>query len=283
MKSRLLFLITLCLLAGLFLLGQQALANRYEDADSANPTPTSQISPSSQEETPSQEEINMLPSAQAIRQFAQAEAITQVMNGIDVSVANFRLLQDDKVQVDVCYTLPDKKDWIVNAASLHTPEQDFLFLASYLIEIATVQEDGTKQVLTATTHGLEQKVILANDTFGYRCDTLEFSPYPLPTGKVDFSSLTLVINSLQARPREGQECEFYLTVVQEALSQNNTGIELACEQGEWGHYNLQVSQKPTNMTQEESIAIISNYAKKVWTIEGPWIFTGSIIRSETDP
>lgn len=281
MKSRFLSLIVLFFLAVMFFLGQQALATRDGAGHFSNPTPTWPPAQYPQGGTPLHEEETVFSSAQAIRQFAQTEVTTQQVNGVDVSVANFRL-ENERVRVDACYSLPDDKDWVVNAASLRADEQNFLFAASYLLEVATTGQDGKKQVIAATRQGLERKAIPSDAISDYRCDTLEFFPYPPPTREIDFSRLTLVINSLQARPREGQDCEFYLNVVQEALNRDHTGIKLGCDQGEWGLFDLQVIQKPTDMTQEESRAIISQYAQKVWTIEGPWVFTGSIVLPEAN-
>jgi len=107
-------------------------------------------------------------------------------------------------------------------------------------------------------------------TLGKRCDILHFRiPFD-----ADLSNVTLSIAAIGAEPREGETCTIYLDGVQRALDVDQTGIQLACVQEEWGD-QLVVASKPETMSLEEAenIAFDDQIFEQIFTIRGPWEFT----------
>lgn len=222
-------------------------------------------------------------SALALQRYAHSAIVTQTVAGIDLSVTNLRYEKDDffkiKIAVDVCYRLPDNKDWGIYEAIVQSDGQQFLLHGGTLLEVAEAREDGTKHIVRFEGQGMEVEDV-PSDGVSYRCDALSFFPYPPLAEGLELSSAILTIKSLRALPREGQDCEFYLTAVQEALKQDGAGIELACTQGEWGRYNLQIVNKLAGMSEKEARSVVMQYADRVWTVEGPWVFEGKLISAD---
>lgn len=221
-------------------------------------------------------------SARVLQQYySNPEIQTQVVNGIDFSVANFRYLEDDyfqtKIRVDICHSMPDdEKEWHLYDAAIQAGEQRFLAHGFVLLEEAsTVVQNGMRIVDRRKAGGsIERNQVPADSIPPYRCDTVDFFPYPSLAKGVDWSHLTLIVKSLRGLPRTGEDrCKFLLTEVQQALNRDGIGIEVACsEADEWGNIRPLVSKIPVDMSQEEAMQIIWSYEEKLLTMEGPWIF-----------
>lgn len=110
----------------------------------------------------------------------------------------------------------------------------------------------------------------------YLCETLAFfSPTSeINLREIDLTQVSLVIQSIGALPREGQECAFYLETVQSRLDAKGTGIKLDCVSQDRGA-QVVIAQKPANMSQSEAETLVSKESVDAFIVQGPWIFPSS--------
>ena len=169
---------------------------------------------------------------------------------VQVSASNPRR-DGDTLLVDVCFELPDNRDWmvqdaLVSALSAGKPYQAPINAAS-LISLQPAAENGAP---------------------GKRCDAVEFS---LPPG-AEAVTPTLQVLALEAPPREGETCTTYLDQVQSSLDRKTTGIRVACEEAPQSFGSWTISAKPESLSQADAEAIVYQAFKDAITIEGPWVF-----------
>lgn len=288
MKSRLLFFAIALLL---FVIGAFVMGGITASQPEATPTLPSEQTPLAGQ-TPESEAIaaaEALPiSARVLQNYAYTEIQRQTVNGVDMSVANFRYVKDEyfkgKILVDICHLVPgEKEEWYISEAVVQAGEQKFLQHGAVTLESAQV-EHGRKRVFRP---GAKQPFedLPADGLPSYHCERVDFIPYPTLAEGVDLSRLTLVVQSLRLSPPmdEEEQCGFYLTELQEALNRDSIGIELGCsEPDEWGNITPVLLKKPEGMSNEEAMKLVGAYRDRLWTIEGPWIFTGSIVLPETN-
>lgn len=179
-------------------------------------------------------------SVEAINSAAQVVPQSQSANGITVTATNFRK-EGGQVNVDVCFTMPDDGDWSIWSATLKAGELEISELWLNPIE------------------GGEPNA-------GLRCDTLTFEVPSNAKAPV----FTLHIGTIGAYPREGEVCTTYLEKVRKALVARNLGIQVGCQQEDWGE-GLEVISKPASMSMEEAKQII--HSTEFFTLPGPWVFT----------
>lgn len=166
----------------------------------------------------------------------------QSASGIDIRLDRVWVEGKD-VNANVCFSLPDKSDWSIWAASLTYGE-------------TVLQEYGT------TLASLEEP---ADGQAGVRCDTLTFVVPP----DADLSTATIVIDSIAATPREGDYCALYMPKIQQALLERSVGIMLDCVNVD-GVLRMQIVSKPPEMSQEQAEQIV--YNDEFFTVTGPWTF-----------
>ncbi len=166
----------------------------------------------------------------------------QSASGIDIRLDRVWVEGKD-VNANVCFSLPDKSDWSIWAASLTYGE-------------TVLQEYGT------TLASLEEP---ADGQAGVRCDTLTFVVPP----DADLSTATIVIDSIAATPREGDYCALYMPKIQQALLERGVGIMLDCVNVD-GVLRMQIVSKPPEMSQEQAEQIV--YNDEFFTVTGPWTF-----------
>jgi len=170
-----------------------------------------------------------------------------------VRASNPRTL-DDRLLVDVCFNLIDEGDWIVRDAVLRLDQPDVIPLIAYdsstLISI---------RPFTSDSEGAHT---------GERCDVLEF---PLEPGAVPANPVLSVL-SLEAYPREGQDCEMYMEKVQPLLTARDTGILIACEPVSHASGNVTVVSRPDDMSLEAAQALVYQAFQDTITLRGPWDF-----------
>jgi LysM repeat protein len=170
-----------------------------------------------------------------------------------VRASNPRTL-DDRLLVDVCFNLPDDGDWMIRDAILRIDQsggsRELPYDSSTLISY---------QPFTTDSQGTHP---------GERCDVLEF---PLEAGMVPENPL-LSILTLEAYPREGQDCMLYMDRVQPLLTSQDTGILIACEQVPHASGNVTVVSKPDDMSLEAAQAVVYQAFQDTITLRGPWEF-----------
>ncbi|MEW6285056.1 MAG: hypothetical protein AB1509_02410 [Chloroflexota bacterium] len=174
--------------------------------------------------------------------------VTQSQNvqGIKFTASNFSAA-DNHVFVDVCYDLPGKDVWDINAAALQ--------YGSFSTGDFAVSETSID-----LAQGRPQN--------GYRCMRLDF--YNLEPN-ADVSSLTLSIGNIgQIPPMEGHECEGYLARINSNARIAEKGIEAVCEQSPYG-VQIKVAKNPQGIPAEEADRLISEAMFN--QVNGPWVFT----------
>ncbi|MCA1899851.1 MAG: hypothetical protein LDL50_03975 [Chloroflexi bacterium] len=174
---------------------------------------------------------------------AQPAELNQTAGGIEVRMER-AWVEGKNVNADVCFTLPDNSDWGIFAASL-------------TYSGILVQEYGT------TLIRLQEP---ANGAAGLRCDTLTFVVPP----DADLSTVTLVIDSIAAVPREGEYCSVYMPKIQQTLALRGVQIELDCPDG----VNMQIVSIPADMTQAQAEEMV--YSDEFYSVKGPWVFSFSL-------
>lgn len=183
----------------------------------------------------------------SVMQSAQYLPVSQEQktNGIKFTVSNF-FVENDHVFADVCYDMPGKSVWDINAATLQygqTATGDFA-----VNETSITMETDVKK--------------------GYRCLRLDF--YNI-TPNADLSSLTLTIGNIgQIAPMEGFECQEYTARIHSNLKANAAGIKVACEQFPYG-VQVRLVEKTSTLSEEEANTIISEAMFN--QVNGPWVFT----------
>ncbi len=169
-----------------------------------------------------------------------------------ISASNFRF-DEDQVKVDVCLSLPDEQDWMLDRARLQLGALTLDQAGGELLEYQAAGESGQP---------------------GRRCDTLFFEVNQQP----ELSNAVLTIDSLSAPPREGQYCEFLLNNVQTILDQHGAGIKLSCTE-QAGYSDAKVISKPETMSQAEAEQIA--FSREYYGVDGPWQFRAEGIPTAT--
>ena len=170
-----------------------------------------------------------------------------------VRLSNPRTL-DDRLLVDVCFNLLDDGDWMIRDAVLRIDQPDanllIVFDSSTLISLRPFTTDSE-----------------GNNT-GERCDALEF---PLGAGTA-LDNPMLSILSLEAYPREGQDCDLYLERVQPLLTARDTGVLITCEPVSHASGDVTVVSRPDDMSLEAAQALVYQAYQDTITLRGPWEF-----------
>ncbi|MBI3243989.1 MAG: hypothetical protein HYZ49_17035 [Chloroflexi bacterium] len=179
----------------------------------------------------------------------QIKSQIQRINGVEFTASDF-YQEAGRVFANVCYQLPGKGVWDINAVTLKyaNGETSNLWVHETSIELAS-----------------------ANGQPGRRCVTLEFDEIP---PQADLSTLSLSIGSIGLiPPLEGHECEEYNARLQNAPSLNKLGIKAQCKQQDGGA-QVAIISKPASMSIDDANVTIAK-AVSGW-IDGPWTFTGSL-------
>lgn len=160
----------------------------------------------------------------------------------------------DKLLVDVCFNLLDDGDWMIRDALLRYNQGEEQVETAYDSVILI-----SLRPFTTDSEGVRH---------GERCDVLEF---PLEGG-ASLDNAALIVRSLEAFPREGQDCELYLTRVQPLLTARDTGILISCESQSHASGLVSVTAKPDEMTLEQAQALVYQAFQDSITLSGPWEF-----------
>ncbi len=213
--------------------------------------------------------------SQVMEKYARSEVITQTVNGVEMSAANFRL-ENNALKVEVCFQTPNNNDWFSNA-SIQIGNEEIPADEMTIFEIAETLGNGQKQIITnqGDPPQLDWRTVPSNGQPDYRCDTLGFrlSSMPLP------SDVTLIIKSIVSTPREGDGCAEHREVVQSLLDAKAARIRIDCAQNDFefgARTRYVIVEKPSSISQDEAMQLISNILRELFTINGPWVFAGTI-------
>jgi len=169
----------------------------------------------------------------------------QETNEIKFTVSNF-FVENNHVFADVCYDLPGKNVWDINAATLQYGQN-------------STNDFAMNE--TSITMGTDVKK-------GYRCFRMDF--YNIAPN-ADFTSLTLTIGNIgQIAPMEGFECQEYTARINSNPKAAAAGIKVACEQSPYG-VNIQLTEKSSSVSEDEANSIINEAMFN--QVNGPWVFT----------
>ncbi|MGE5464040.1 MAG: hypothetical protein ACM3PS_11835 [Syntrophothermus sp.] len=169
----------------------------------------------------------------------------QQSNGIDVTAD--RAWRDGKqVNVDVCYTLLDDSNWSIGGASLQYAGTSVIDFGSTMLS------------LQEPTQGQS----------GKRCETLSFVNIP---PDADLSNVVVTIDTLAAPPGTEEYCSIYMPKIQQALNDRGIAITLDCPTDANGVQSLQITSKPSDMSQEQAEQIV--FSDEFYSVKGPWSFT----------
>jgi hypothetical protein len=211
-------------------------------------------------------------SAQVLEKYARSEILTQIVSGVEMSATNFRL-EKNNFYVDVCFQTPDDNDWIYQGVKIQIGDVDIPPYEFTRFESVSTFPNG-QRVLTTFLGDPPQLVsenIVSNELPDYRCDTLGFHV----GAKMFERKVSLYINSIGSTPREGAGCMTTRDKVQSVLDANGTDIKIDCVLQESGS-TTSIASKPDTLSQEDAKLLVAEAFHEIFTIEGPWIFTGSI-------
>lgn len=210
-------------------------------------------------------------SASAIQKYAQGKILTQQKFGFDISVTNFRY-ENEEIKVDLCFQLPNNADWRVWDATLQTGNTKLLLSTIAPRELTQTLPDGKRQV-TTYSHGVTWQEIPHDGQPDYLCETLAFITFEpgVNLAQVDLTQVKLIIHSLGALPREGEECSLYLDRVQSQLDARGTGIKVDCVTQDAGS-QVVITQKPAEMSQSDAEEMVARMNIDTSLVKGPWIF-----------
>jgi hypothetical protein len=140
----------------------------------------------------------------AMEQFATSEIQTQLVNNVEISVANFRYEQDSLL-VEVCHQSPDAREWTIGEAVVQIGGHETLLFRSTNVQIKNVLDNGQREIISYSIddQGYLHPVskFVTDDLPGHRCDRLQFRTGVLQ-GPMD---LVLTIKYVNAIPPEGEQ------------------------------------------------------------------------------
>ena len=210
-------------------------------------------------------------SASAIQKYVQGKVITQKKFGFDISVTNFRY-ENEELRVDLCFQVPNTADWRVWDASLQTGNTKFLLSTIAPRELTQTLPDGKRRVTTYSSDITWQEIPHDGQP-DYLCETLGFITFEpeVNLAQVDLTQVKLIVHSIGALPREGEECSVYLDRVQSQLDARGTGIKVDCVTRDEGS-QVVITQKPAGMSQSEAEEMVARMNIDTSLVKGPWIF-----------
>lgn len=214
-------------------------------------------------------------SVRALQKYALSEILTVSAGGIEMSAANFRL-ENNEFKVDLCFQSPNKYDWI-HDAFIQIGDEKITPYGGTTFERTETLGNGQKRITTylGDPPQLEWNIVSSDGLPDYRCDTLAFRLDATPiTARV-----TLQVIKIMTTPNEGEGCAEYRDMVQSILNDRSAGIKVDCSQNnfEFGaRTRFLIIEKPSTMSQDEAEQIISDILQEFFTINGPWIFVGTI-------
>jgi hypothetical protein len=155
--------------------------------------------------------------------------------------------EGENYQVDICYTLPDNRDWLL------ADRGNEVFLTT------------DEKVIYPLEEGTINWVFAPDGSMSERCEYLLF---PIVIDK-DITGLTLTITQISVSPSEALDCPD----IQKKLDTVINGVEIECYAGN-GRSGITVVE---NLTDETEIDVRDMVHKIIVDARpGPWVFEGVI-------
>lgn len=213
-------------------------------------------------------------SRDALQKYASADIKTQIVNGIEMSISNFRI-EDNFLKVNICFMAPDNREWTIGEGFTQFGDEKLLLRGAKNLEISETLDDGTGQIIIIS--GKDINIEKVNYSVpNYRCDTLRFG---IDAKQLGYSgTVSLTVKYINALPNEGQLCT-PVKMAQNIMDEKNLGIKIACtETGSNGlsGVEIEILEKPQGMSEEQAQQYISEARREATTIDGPWVFEGTV-------
>ena len=169
---------------------------------------------------------------------------------VQVSASNPRR-DGDTLLVDVCFELPDSRDWMVQDA---------------LVDL--LRDGNTTHAPINAASLISLQAAGADGATGQRCDALEFS---LPEGSAAVTP-TLQVLALEASRAKARPVLHTWIRCRHPWIVKTTGIRIACDEAPQSFGSWTIAAKPNSLSQADAEAIVYQAFKETITIEGPWVF-----------
>lgn len=210
----------------------------------------------------------------ALQKYANADIKTQTVNGIDMSVSNFRI-EGRLLKVNVCFTAPNNKEWTIGEGFAQIGDKKIRLLGANNLEISETLDDGTGRIIIIS--GKDINVEKVNYSVpNYRCDTLLFL---FNTEQmVHTHAVSLTVKNIRFATNEGHVCAS-VEMAQSIMDEKNLGIKVACAQIDsngLSSADIKILEKPQNMSEEQARQHIYEAQLQAMIIDGPWVFEGTV-------
>lgn len=216
-------------------------------------------------------------SRDALQKYASADIETQTVNGTEMSASNFRI-EDKFLKVNICFTNPNNQEWSLGEAAVQIGNDKVLPFGGSTLEVSRNLGDGLGEITTISDKNINLEKINYSVP-NYRCDMLLFLVDAKQAGYS--GTVALTVKNINMVPKG--VCETTETI-QRILNEKKLGIKIACaETGSDGLYGAQIKilEKPQNMSEEQAQQYISEARREVITIDGPWVFEGTVTIVQT--
>lgn len=197
----------------------------------------------------------------------------QHINGIEMTASNFRS-EGGTIFVDVCYTIPDNRDWAVKDAVIQLKEKTRKLTGGSLIELVHWPVDGKQKVYDFRKTNPDEIVVdvtASEKNVPHRCDEIYFEKIG---SDADLSNISLVVSTIYAHPRETDYCDVnYLANVHQAFAAKNLDIKVQCLSDE-SIVGLEIVEIPAGLSMDEAQNALSDedFLIDLHGIRGPWVF-----------
>jgi hypothetical protein len=200
-------------------------------------------------------QINQASARDAVGYFTQPNienvSLDKQVTQLTVNDITVRLLgshqNGENYQVDVCYTLPDNRDWLLayrgNEVILSVQDKTFFPV-----------EEGTIEWIS--------------DTDGSKIERCEYLLFPVIIDE-QITNVKLSLQQISVSPPEALDC----LAIQKELDEIKSEIKIRCNLGD-GSSGVDILSKPENLTYLAAKDIVYNVIIDAHT--GPWEFDISI-------
>jgi hypothetical protein len=210
-------------------------------------------------------------SRDALQKYASEKIETQTINGIEMSASNFRV-NGSLFEVNICFTAPDNREWMIGEGFIQTENNRILLLGSKNLEISRNLEDGIGEITIISDGNINVEKINYSVP-NYRCDTLQFV---VDTGGKQYpEAVSLTINNIHTFPQGCMTTE----TIQSILDEKHLGIRVSCTETDsngLSSVKIEILEKPQGMSEEQAQQYIAEAQRQATFINGPWVFEGTV-------
>lgn len=214
-----------------------------------------------------------------LQKYTYTEIQTVSANGIQISVANFRV-ENNAFMTDMCHQNLDHNEWTVGLATIEFGDQKIFITSAAMLDINRIFEDGSKETIESTdklTQSNQENINEKYQAFSYRCDTLSFNLPP----ETPLTEVKLTIQYINASLPLSVGCFEQIETVQYLLDINNAGIQVGCVKSEFENMtpsSFVILEKPESLTMDEAMKIVTTTSNDLSRVYGPWVFTGQVMQ-----